>query len=289
MHCLQNFTSEEVLSNHKTQCLSIYATQAVTYESGTIKFKNYEKQIPIPFKIYADTECFLKRTNSYEGKYTIKYQEHIPNSIGAKLVCIGDRFTLPFIIFKGDDCINKFIKSDFEQKEWINRVIREYFNKDLIMTNEDEEIYQNSQLCWIFKQELNTDKVRDHCHITGKFRGASDNKCNLYFRIPKKLLIIFHNLQGSDGHSILTELNNFNLDVEVIPKGIDNYMSIIVNRHITFIDSLQFIKVSLDTLTSNLEDNDFKRLMLEFNVDKLEILKRKDAYPYEWVESYEKI
>ena len=66
-------------------------------------------------------------------------------------------------------------------------------------------------------------------------------------------------------------------------------MSIIVNRHITFIDSLQFIKVSLDTLTSNLEDNDFKRLMLEFNVDKLEILKRKDAYPYEWVESYEKI
>ena len=102
MHCLQNFTSEEVLSNHKTQCLSIYATQAVTYESGTIKFKNHEKQIPIPFKIYADTECFLKRTNSYEGKYTIKYQEHIPNSIGAKLVCIGDRFTLPFIIFKGD-------------------------------------------------------------------------------------------------------------------------------------------------------------------------------------------
>ena len=289
MHCLQNFTSEEVLSNHKTQCLSIYATQAVTYESGTIKFKNYEKQIPIPFKIYADTECFLKRTNSYEGKYTIKYQEHIPNSIGAKLVCIGDRFTLPFIIFKGDDCINKFIKWIFEQKEWINRVIREYFNKDLIMTNEDEEIYKNSQLCWIFKQELNTDKVRDRCHITGKFRGASDNKCNLYFRLPKKLLIIFHNLQGSDGHSILTELNNFNLDVEVIPEGIDNYMSIIVNRHITFIDSLQFIKVSLDTLTSNLEDNDFKHLMLEFSVDKLEILKRKDAYPYEWVESYEKI
>ena len=288
MACLQNFTTEEILSNHKKQCFLINGCQVVNYESGQIKFRNYEKQVPIPFKIYADTECFLKRTNSYEGKYTIKYQEHIPNSIGAKLVCIGDRFTLPFIIFKGDDCINKFIKSDFEQKEWINRVIREYFNKDLIMTNEDEEIYQNSQLCWIFKQELNTDKVRDHCHITGKFRGPEHNECNLKLRIPRKLPIIFHNLQGYDGHIIFKELNNFDVDISVIPKGIDKYMSIIVNRHITFIDSLQFYNSSLDTLASNLNDEDFKYLISEFGIDKLEILKRKYAYPYEWVDSYEK-
>ena len=65
-------------------------------------------------------------------------------------------------------------------------------------------------------------------------------------------------------------------------------MSIIVNRHITFIDSLQFYNSSLDTLASNLEDNDFKHLTSEFGIDKLEILKRKDAYPYEWVDSYEK-
>ena len=65
-------------------------------------------------------------------------------------------------------------------------------------------------------------------------------------------------------------------------------MSIIVNRRITFIDSLQFYKVSLDTLTSNLNDEDFKHLTSEFGTDKLEILKRKDAYPYEWVNSYKK-
>ena len=65
-------------------------------------------------------------------------------------------------------------------------------------------------------------------------------------------------------------------------------MSLIVNRNIDFIDSLQFYKGSLDTLTSNLEDNHFKHLMPEFLTDKLEILKRKDAYPYEWVNSYEK-
>ena len=65
-------------------------------------------------------------------------------------------------------------------------------------------------------------------------------------------------------------------------------MSIIVNRHITFIDSLQFYNSSLDTLASNLNDEDFKYLVSEFGIDKLEILKRKDAYPYEWVDSYEK-
>ena len=145
------------------------------------------------------------------------------------------------------------------------------------MTIEDEEIYNNSQICWICKEKLNTDKVRDHCHVTGKFRGAAHSKCNLKLRIPRKLPIIFHNLQGYDGCIIFKRLNNFDLDISVIPKGIDKYMSIIVNRYITFIDSFQFYNSSLDTLTSNLNNEDFKYVVSEFGSDKLEILKRKDA------------
>ena len=57
MSCLQNFTTKEILNNHREQCFLINETQAVKYESGTIKFKKFNKQIPIPFKIYADTEC----------------------------------------------------------------------------------------------------------------------------------------------------------------------------------------------------------------------------------------
>ena len=106
MSCFQSLTTVEILSNHKKQCLLINGCQAVNYESGTIKFTNYNKQMPIFKKIYADTECFLKRINSYKGEHTIKYQEHIPNSIGAKLVYIDDRFTLPSITFKGKDRIN---------------------------------------------------------------------------------------------------------------------------------------------------------------------------------------
>ena len=143
------------------------------------QFTNHNKLIPVLFKIYADTESFLKRINSYEGDHTIKYQEHIPNSIGATLVCTDDRFTLPSIIFKGKHCINKFILWVLKKYKWSQQIIKFHFNKDLIVTNEDEEIYENSHLCWICKEELNTDKVRDYCHVTGKFRGAAHNKCNI--------------------------------------------------------------------------------------------------------------
>ena len=85
---------------------------------------------------------------------------------------------------------------------------------------------------------------------------------------------------------IFKELNNFDVDIPVNPKGIDKYMSIIVYRHITFIDSLQFYNSSLDNLASNLINEDFKYLVSEFGIEKVEILKRKGAY--EWVHSYEK-
>ena len=118
--------------------------------------------------------------------------------------------------------------------KWTKQITKKSFNKRLIMTNEDEEIYNNSHICWICKEELNTYKVKDHCHVTGKFRGAAHNKCNINLRLPKKLPIIFHNLRGYDRHIIFKELNHFNEDIAVIPKGIDKYMSIIVNRYIYY-------------------------------------------------------
>ena len=151
----------------------------------------------------------LKRININEGKYTKLYQKQIPNSIGAKLVCIDNRFTLPTIIFEDKNCINRLIKWIFTQQKRINQIIKEYFNKKLKMTAEDEKNYQDSQDCWICNEKLDETKVRYHCHITGKYRGAAHNQCNLKLKIPKKLPLIFHNLQNYNGHIILKELNNF--------------------------------------------------------------------------------
>ena len=68
--CLQCFSSKNVLTEHKKVCLSINGAQSVRLEKGTIEFKNYFKQIPVPFKIYADFECNLKSVESYEGSYS---------------------------------------------------------------------------------------------------------------------------------------------------------------------------------------------------------------------------
>ena len=84
-------------------------------------------------------------------------------------------------------------------------------------------------------------------------------------------------------------MNKFkDTDIQVIPKSSEKYTSIIINRNIVFLDSLQLLKASLDTLAGNLQDSDFKHLLSEFPKDKLKILRRKDAYPYEWIDSYKK-
>ena len=216
MSCLQNFTTKEILNNHRERCLLINDTQAVKYETGTIKFSNFNKQKPIPFKIYADSECLLKRININKGGYTKLYQKHIPNSIGAKLVCIDNRFTLPTKIFTGSNSIKEFIKWVFEQKKCCNQIINKHFNKKSKMTIEDENKYQNSQDCSICNQKIikDEDKVRYYRYVTGKYKGAAHNECN---KIPRKLPITFHNLEGYDGYLILREVNNNNINIQVIP------------------------------------------------------------------------
>ena len=159
------------------------------------------------------------------------------------------------------------------------------------MTIENEENYQNLQNCWICDQKIinDKDKARDHCHITGKYSGTAHKECKSKLRIPRKLPIIFHNLKGYDGHIIFRELNNFkNIDIPVSPKSDERYTSIIANNSIVFLDSLQFLKGSLDSLAGNLKDDDFKHLLSEFPEDKLDLLRKKDAYPYDWVDSYRK-
>ena len=76
------------------------------------------------------------------------------------------------------------------------------------------------------------------------------------------------------------------MTIDVIAKTIEMYVNIIVNRTITFIDSNKFYKGTLDTHASNLDDKDFKYLMSELNTYQLEVIKGKDAYLYEWVDSY---
>ena len=75
--CFQCFSCKNVLTKHKEVCLSINGVQSVRWEKGTIEFKNYFKQILVPFKIYVDITCNLKSVESYEVSYSKKYQDHV--------------------------------------------------------------------------------------------------------------------------------------------------------------------------------------------------------------------
>ena len=106
--CLQCFSSESVLNEHKKDCLLINNGQNVKLEKGFIEFKNFNRQIPIPFKIYADFECLLKTVDcSFDNdyiSYTKKYQDHIPCSFAYKLVCVDDKFSKDVVLYRGKKC-----------------------------------------------------------------------------------------------------------------------------------------------------------------------------------------
>ena len=225
--CLQCFSSKNVLTEHKEVCLSINGAQSVKLEKGTIEFKNIFKQIQVPFKIYSDFGCILKNVESYEVSCLKKYQDHVTCSFTYKLVCVDDRFSKPIVLCRGENAAYKFIETIFEEYEYCKKVMKKHFNKKLIMIEKEEEEFQSSKTCWICEKRIQDDdeKVRDHCHITGKFRGASHWSCNINLQLNKKVPVIFHNLRGYDSHLIFDELNKFDVKIEVIPNRLEKYMT----------------------------------------------------------------
>ena len=180
------------------------------------------------------------------------------------------------MIYRGKDCVNKFISAILSEYEYCKDVVKNYFNKSLIMSVKEEKTFQLSNTCWICGGlfDLVDEKVRDHRHMSGKFRGAAHFSCNANFKISKKVSVVFHNLKGYDGHLIMKELSNFDVVIDVIPNGLKNYMAFITNRNLVFIDSMQFMNCSLDSLVKNLVDKDSKYLSREFS-DRCLKLKKK--------------
>ena len=151
-----------------------------------------------------------------------KYQDHIPFSFAYKLVCVDDEFTKPIIVFRGENAAYEFVK----EYQYCRKVMKKHFNKNLIMSEEEEE-FQSSNTCWICEKLIDNDdeKVRDHCHVTGKFRGAAHWSCNINLQLTKKVPVIFHNLRGYDSHLIFCELNKFDVKIDVIPNRLEKYMA----------------------------------------------------------------
>ena len=214
------------MTENKEDCLSINDKQSVRLEKGTIKFKKYFKQLPVPFKIYADFECNLERVETYEGSYQKRYQDHIPCSFAYKLVCVNDKFSKPIVFFGGENGAYEFVKAILKKYGYCKKVIKKYFYKNFIMSEEEEQ-FQSSNICWICEKLIDDDdeKVRDQCHTTGKVGGTAHWSCTINLQLTKKVFVIFHNLRGYDSHLIFCELKNFDVKIDVIPNRLEKYMA----------------------------------------------------------------
>ena len=130
--------SSKVLKEYKKNCLIINDKQSVRITIDSIRFKNYSKQLAVPFKIYDDFECDLKgdRNNS---SFTEKHQDHIAGSFAYKVVCINNKLSKKVVLYKERNAISRFIKAVLQEYDYCKKVIRKHFNKNLIMPAEEEK------------------------------------------------------------------------------------------------------------------------------------------------------
>ena len=156
-----------------------------------------------------------------------KYQHHVPCSFAYKVVFVDDRLTKPIVVDRGENVAYEFIKAILKEYKYCRKIMNKHFNKNLIMSEEEEHLFQQSNSCWICKKLIDNDeeKVRDHCHVTGKFRGAAHWNCNINFQLTKKVPVIFHNLRGYDSHLIFNELDKFDVKISVVPNGLEKHIA----------------------------------------------------------------
>ena len=112
--------------------------------------------------------------------------------------------------------------------------------------------FKNAKSCHICNKEYNNEDVpvRDHCHVTGKYRGSAHNVCNRSNRLTNKIPVMFHNFRGYDSHLIMQEIGKFNKVINAIPNNMEKYMAFMFDD-LMFIDSFQFMNQSLSDLAYN--------------------------------------
>ena len=306
--CFWHFSKEELLDKHIEYCLNNKtAVVEMPPKNKFIKFKDFEKQLPSPFVVYADFECFTKPMNSCspnpKDSYNYNYQKHEPSGFCFYVKSIvPDVHITPITYTKNyeDENIAKvFVEKIGEVTKGIyNDFYKRY--KPLVMGVKEQKLFNEATICHICSLELGEDKVRDHCHFTGKYRGAAHNKCNLKCKKPKVLPVIFHNLQGYDAHLFIKELYRLEGDLVCIPSTEEKYITfnkkikvdeingVDITFEIRFIDSFKFLQTSLANLVSNLSPDDFHITKHAFNSN-TRLLTRKGVYPYDYVSSLDKL
>ena len=319
--CLNHFKTPESLERHLELCQNHdHQRHVYPYEDNKyVFFKQYQKMHRVPFVVYADFECFIEPVDKKIGKGTVQYQKHLPSGFCYTIKCteksVYENKTVLYTAKEnGEDIGKKFVECLEDDLKEIYEILKTV--APINMSEEEEENFKNPTACYACGLELENNRVRDHCHLTGKYRGASHNEYNLRMRTPEFVPVLFHNLEGYDSHLFVKSLGLSEGKIGCIPKTDEKYISfskqivmetVTEERSITdkegneitfeeekelkltikFLDSLKFTLKSLDSLVKGLGPDQFKTLENEMGNN--ELLKKKGVFPYEFMTDFEKL
>ena len=252
------------------------------------------------------SSCELNTTKSY----TKKYQKHTPSGFCYYIVYRGG-FYKPPVVYTGPNAAEKFCEHlEMETQDIYNKHFKNEA-KPLKMTKTDLTKWKETSICHICEKPVGKeDKVKDHCHLTGEYRGAAHQECNLKYKEPSFIPVVFHNLSGYDAHLFIKQLGVTSGDINCIANTEEKYISftkkILVNTIIDeddkerkvylnnrFIDSFKFMSSGLESLVKNLtNDGTDSSKTVHTNArfqNNITLCLRKGVYPYDYVNSSKRL
>ena len=325
--CFQFFYTKNKLDQHQQYDCNYVVTKiptnnlkinkyGETIPENILQFENFEKQLKLPFVIYADFECLLKPLNyeepiSSDKPYTVDVSEHKPYAFVYFIKCSYDMNLSKLEYYFGEDASKVFCeKLELD----IFRIYNDHLKcvmPMLNLTQEENDAFENAIACNICDNLFieGEGKVRDHDHLTGRVRiGAAHSICNLNFKIPKFIPVFFHNLSGYDSHLFIKELCCFQDQIDVLAQTKEKYISFSKNIHvdshwnherqinekeffkIRFLDSFRFVSESLESLSNNLNSDQCVEIKKHFNETvKFDIIRKKGVFPYSYIDSINKL
>ena len=228
---LHGFTSEISRNEHYTYCSSKDSFRVeMPTKNPTVKYTDGQYQFNIPFAIYADFESILIPLSGAPNDPNVSSTRGI-NVHKSSGWCTYSKFAYGQGLndvsqYRDEDCVSKFCKHVISEAKRLYESAPQKPMKPL--SNEEVWEYNRARECHIcFKKFGNSQdrayrKVRDHCHYTGKYRGAAHSSCNLRYKIPSYIPVVFHNLAGYDAHLFMKELAKHTTKIGVIAKNTEN-------------------------------------------------------------------
>ena len=303
-NCLQIFSNQQALTNHQSICLNHnFCKVNLPKETTTLSFNKHHFKSRLPIAIYADFEATNLKIQTVQPSNEAPYNQNISkqevNSFGIYIKSdYNNLIRSQYYDYIGTDAKEKFIETIVSIYNEISKKLFKYSkaNKTVKLTLTQQQEFNNATNCYMCNVPFNEQvtKIREHNHFNGKYRGAACQSCNTQEgKASKEIPVFFHNGSKYDFHFIVTELMKYQdryNKVEVLPKTSEEYISITYGsfyRKLIFKDSYRFLQQGLGDIAESLTLEDFK-IMKDFYKD-INLLKQKGVYPYEYIDSLEKL